>query len=108
MALSIERVHQNATSVNPSIRNNPTENAKFSLKDTSKADVERLAAENESLREANELLKEQFKLTKGRKVNRKSLEHCILIQIKIEPIDGLRILSSNCRSASRTMVLLKR
>ena len=73
-AVPNSKISQQGTSVNPSIRNNSTENARFSMKDTSKVDVERLAAENESLWEANELLKEQFKLTKGRKVNRKSLE----------------------------------
>ena len=53
-----------------------TGKAKFSLKQTSllDEDVAELERQNSALREANELLKAQFKLTKGRQVARQGVE----------------------------------
>lgn len=53
-----------------------TGKVKFSLKQTSQLDedVAELERQNSALREANELLKAQFKLTKGRQVARQGVE----------------------------------
>lgn len=72
-------IAQKATDVNTSIRGkggNDAGEAKFSLKQTSQLDedVAELDRQNSALREANELLKAQFKLTKGRQVARQGVE----------------------------------
>lgn len=47
---------------------------RFSLKDTSDVDIKSLTEENAKLKETNELLNQQFKLTKGYKPGQKALE----------------------------------
>lgn len=47
---------------------------RYSLKETAELDTKKLIKENENLRKANEYLKQEFKLTKGHRLNRQAVE----------------------------------